>query len=426
MRDRFKRRDTVAQACLLVLMCNIGLLGLSPSVELGLLAQSRSGEAPPEARALVVRVDSRFRDTLAGNGEFGAEQYGAGIVIAITDSLVYIATAGHVVHYGSMRLESITVTFAPLRGDSDTTRVTATRLRSNAALDLSILTIPRERGSRVIVAAERSLNRLGDSGRLQLAPVFPVGCPNTVCWQVPVPADIAFGVDDKGIPFQSDYVNAGSSGGALFNAQWEVVGLVTKDEPPRANAVPIEWVVDHVKTQWNLPVGLRKHGVPRAGYRTLVSASLLVPTGAERWPSGRIGVERRLRAGIGGHLAWLRMAPTDIHINAGMAGLTLGQQIGRWNLNLFGEVGLARVRSRYDAGGYVVVEGGQERYDEFWQGASQDGIGAGWGGSVRFVIVPHLLLEAIGGHWTFPLPNVPSNPPGLPSMFYGLGLRWGL
>jgi hypothetical protein len=432
MRYRSEAQRRMARTCVVVFLCNVGLLGLSPSAGSPLLAQSRSGDAPSKARALIVRVDSRFRDTVAGREQFRAQQIGAGIIIAVTDSLVYIATAGHVVHYGSMRLENLTVTFARLPRDSTSTTATATRLRSDTVLDLSILTIPRERGARVIAEAEKSLDRLGDSGRLRLAPVSPVGCPGGICWQIPVPADVAFGVDHEGIPFQSSYVDAGSSGGALFNAQWEVVGLVTKDQPPRANAIPIEWVVDRLKKQWRLPVGLRKHGIPRAGYRTLVSASLLMPIGDEqefrdrdRPPSGRMVLSRQSSRYLRWHASLLRLAPRDLGVTAGLAGGSVSFQGHRGGLHLFGEVGMGRVEGRYDGGGVErLLEGGESEPVSVWQQAREVGFGAGAGFDAQYAVSRRTMVSGMIGYWNF---STPAEMPEKPRHFYvGLGLRFGL
>src|SRR5262249_3476078 len=47
----------------------------------------------------------------------------------------------------------------------------------------------------------------------------------------------------------------GYSGGALFNANWQLVGMIRADEPPFAHALAIDQVLSQLKA-WRYPVNL--------------------------------------------------------------------------------------------------------------------------------------------------------------------------
>ena len=375
--------------------------------------------APREALALVVKLECRF----AGRESPG---FGAGVIIGADASRIYIATASHVVRNDGETAQ-VMVTWAPPGNDSARATVLP-NVRND--FDMAIITVLRSDFPASALTL-RSLDRLGDAGVLKFGDaVSPIGCPNERCWTVPVPADRVIGVDRHGIFFQSSFVKDGSSGGGLFNRQWEVVGLVTEDEAPRANAISIDQVLAQART-WRVPVGLRRRAIPRAGYHTVVAISLLAHTehGARpyeegRFPSGRVAVVRRTRSELAWHVSATRLAPPDLSVNAGMIGGGLAWSSGRLTIEPFAEVGDARIEGRYDAGGYFIVRPGlPDRYQPLWRQARSDGLGSGGGVDLQVILRPRVILGVTGGHWGF---TAPVNVRKIPSFFVGGGLRWGL
>src|SRR5207245_1528059 len=319
-----KRNRVTLFACLVCALCPVQ----------GTAAQG--GNVPNEAKALVVRIVSSF-------GEGTAPEIGAGIILGATTSELSIATARHVVKRDTLA-RSIWVVFS----SGDSVQPTSAP-RINPSLDLAVLRVAGD-PARVLRWTPRSWDRLGSVRSLRSDdPVSPVGCPQGVCWQAPAPADRIVGIDRLGILFQSSFVGRGSSGGALFNAWWEVVGMVTEDAPPRANAIRIDEVLAQAKA-WGGPVNLRHPAVPRAGYRTSLVISWLVPLGAahdpyagNRLPSGRVLMVGQTQSLLSWHVSLLRLAPDNLAVKAGMAAGALNFRRGRFTFAPFLEAGLGRV-----------------------------------------------------------------------------------
>jgi Trypsin-like peptidase domain len=383
------------------------------------LAHSQQlGLAPDQARDLVVKVDSRFAVPSGGGRTDTTDKSGAGVIVGVDGDRIYIATAKHVVRARDLAFEVLVGTRRDETGMLATIADTAP-----GDIDLAVLTIPR-----ASLRQLPALDRRGDPAKLRFNdPVSPMGCPNGNCWGVPAPPDRMVGIVGRDLVFQSFFVGPGSSGGALFNQYWEVVGVVTGEEPPRANALAIDVVLGLMRAMQH-PVSLRRAKVPRAGYPIHVGALLLTPLSSSsgpsdrerRFPSGRIVATRKGELyGLTWHLSGLRLVPRNLAVTAGMGGVDLGFRWGPITAQPFFEVGLGRVEGRYDAQGYNTIGG--HVYN--WQQKKQDGLGLGGGMSLLATVAPHLTLEVMGAHWSF---NRPDSIPALPAIFGGAGLRWGL
>lgn len=375
-------------------------------------AQGGGGNVPAEAKALVTHVVSNFAEGTVGT-------FGAGIIIGAGSRDLYVATARHVVVFpDTARL--IWVIFSS--GDSLQGRIVP---GARTSLDLAVLRVSGD-PARILRLTPQSWDRLGNVRSLRGDdPVSPVGCPQGACWLAPTPPDRIVGIDRLGVLFQSSFVDKGSSGGALFNEWWEVVGMVTQDEPPRANAIRIDEVLAQARV-WGVPVALKRASVPRAGYRTTLAVSWLAPVNAESDPyadsqlsSARAMLVRQVQPSLAWHASLLRLAPDNLVVKAGMVGGQLIARRGRFTIAPFLEAGLGRVEGRYDAGGYY---GTGNVYVPLWTQRKEDGIGVGGGLDLSVVVAPHVIVQALAGTWSF---TVPDSLPKLPSMFVGAGLRWG-
>jgi len=193
----------------------------------------------------------------------------------------------------------------------------------------------------------------------------------------------------------------------------------------------IDQVLD-TATAWGYDsiVRLRRRPIPRAGYATRVGVALLAPVAAEQdplddsspMPSGRATLARRGRSALMWYASFLRLAPDNLRVRAGMVGGGLMLSSGRLAVQPFVEAGLGRVEGRYDSGGYYVAGGSGNQYVPVWSQVQDDGIGVGGGVEVEITVAPHVILHAVGGHWSF---AVPDSVPKLPDLFVGVGLRWG-
>jgi hypothetical protein len=364
-------------------------------------------------------------------------ELGAGIVLGVSADSVYIATALHVV---VDREESVWVRFSFAPEDSVQAAV---RHASDDlfALDLAVITVPAPADPAGALSAHRG--RLGDSGVLRQGDqVSPVGCPDGECWGAPSPPDrILSGGED--ILFQSVFVKGGSSGGGLFNEEWEVVGLVTDSDPPRARAIPMDRVMRQAAA-WGVPVTLDPPGIPRRGYGLTVGGALLQPTseGDDRTPSFRAIGSYRFRRSLDLHVSFLRLAPDtqgetcpagrpgrarcDAVANGVLVGGAAHFRRGRAAVRPFAELGVATAEGRWDAGGLYV----EDAYEPGWTTESSTGLIVGVGMTVDFVVYRHLVLEGVAGYWLVPDPFSEVSPDeeldaDFPPLYLGLGVRIG-
>ena len=373
----------------------------------GPLAAQRLSPMPLQAKNLVVQV-------LATGGD--EEEVGAGIVVATSDRII-IVTAAHVVRTAQQGAK-IGVVFQFARNDTVTAKVE----HVDRDLDLAVVSVALARNT----APPFAFDRAGDAEALEAGSfVVPVGCPERVCWEPPVSGDRVISASARRVRFESFFVSPGSSGGALFNRQWEIVGLVTEKNSQDGVAVSIAEVTDRLR-KWNYTVQLRPTSIPRAGYRTSLSLAGLAPsTGAitesGRMPSGRLALFFRGQQRIGWHVTALRLAPADLQVTGGMVGTSVALRAGRLGIAPFGEVGVARVKGRFKAGSYFVQSGADSVEVPVWQALTNDVIGVGVGADMEFLIAPHFALTGVAGHWDF---RTDAQLRSIPTAFAGAGFKY--
>lgn len=393
-------------------------------------AQAQSGNVPPEASALIVKVHGYFGET---------PELGAGIVVGLSAQNVWIATAKHVVRRGTQVAE--VWVFSP-SSSRDSIRATVVRTteadRLGRDLDIAVISIPGTSASR-LMSQRLEFNRRGNPRSVRIGdPVYPVGCPQDACGAAPSPADRVVSNDGEMIAFHSSFVGPGSSGGALFNAWWEVVGMVVRDQPPLGEAISIETVL-RTAARWEVPTRLKRPFVPRAGYRTSVGVAFLLPTASSqdpfpegRVPSGRVTLTHQALPALNWHVGGLRLAPENMTVSAVMLGLGAHLKVGRFAFRPFVEAGFGRAEARFDIGGAFVEGPDPDAYVPVWDRVERDGVGGGVGLSIELLILPRTILEVVGGYWDFSAPEMPGvderfiPAPTLPNFFVGSGLRMGL
>jgi hypothetical protein len=288
-------------------------------------------------------------------------------------------------------------------------------------LDLAILSLPRGGPAAHVFAFNREGNPAAlESGAL----VAPVGCPERRCWTAPVSGDRVIAASPRRIRFESFFVSPGSSGGALFNAHWEVVGVVIEKSNQDGIAIGISEVKERIRA-WRGPVHLAPSRIPRAGYQTRLSVVGLAPTNTAfrqsgRWPSGRLAVNLRGQERIGWHLAVLRLAPRNLDVSGGAIGASLSVRTGRLGISPFAEAGVARVKGRYVSGSYFVQTPGGPVLAPIWATVTNDVLGVGGGADLEFLILPHIAITAIAAHWDF---RTDARIPSVPDVFVGGGLK---
>ena len=375
----------------------------------GPLVAQRLSPMPVAAKNLVVQV-------LATGGD--EEEVGAGIVVQVAASnRIIIVTAAHVVRTAQQGAK-IRVVFQFARNDTLVAHVD----QVDRDLDLAVLSLTRT-GS---AAPPFAFDREGDAAALEAgALVVPVGCPERVCWEPPVSGDRVISASSRRVRFESFFVSPGSSGGALFNQQWEVVGLVTEKNSQDGVALGMPEVANRMK-QWGYTIQLRPTSIPRAGYHTRVSLVGLAPSygplvASGRWPSGRLSVQFRGQSRIGWHLTALRLAPTNLKVTGGMVGASVALHGGRFGIAPFAEAGAARVAGRFSTSSYSVQSGGGTAQVPIWQTTTNDVIGFGVGADLEVMVAPHVALSGVAGHWDF---RADSQLWPMPKGFAGFGFKY--
>ena len=214
---------------LTVLGCIAGLLWTAP-------ARAQSESDRDRAKAAVVMIRSKLP---------AGDAFGAGVVVAASAQDVYVVTANHLVRRGGVST-GVQVQFNARRGEWFDARILDLQ---DADLDLAAvivrlppaLTAPMLRGAG---AAPSTLARGSD--------VYPLGYPAQRGWDPPVTPDKVAGSSSFKLTFQSQFVRPGNSGGPLLDACGRIVGIVVLSDPPDAEAIRIEAVLDAV-TRWSLP-----------------------------------------------------------------------------------------------------------------------------------------------------------------------------
>lgn len=387
---------------------------------------------PDRARNLIVRVNSY----MAG---LDLPSFGSGIVIAApTTNQLYVVTAKHVVD-GATRFD-VSLATGP------ETVLTGRLLWTSEDRDIAVLSV--EPSAEQVAEVRRSFSRLGRIGSLSAnSDVYPVGCPAGECWLQPT-ADRVIIPGPVVLEFQSAFVREGHSGGGLFDETWELVGMVTQGDLRRAEAVPIDLLLGEVRrvasisdADWARMSTLRRPAVPRRGYRFSLGAVALMAIGQpdilpagggaplnglleQRLPSARVTLSGATGSRLTWHVGALRLAPSNVSITAGVAGLSLVARSsnGRFAGRIFGEGAAGRVESRYDLGGYLATTGTATQYVPVWGPENRDGIGFGGGIAAELVVFRHTVVEVTAGSWSF---GMPESAPDVPRLYLGGGLRLG-
>jgi Tol biopolymer transport system component len=193
-----------------------------------------------EATQLIVMISGQLA---------GAPTSGAGIIVAYEDGRLYIATANHVVRRGPFSAESLHVQLRSQPGN----QVAAQLLpHVDRDLDLAVLRVDMQ----AIPLRTIPFRQLGEATALNRGDaVYHVGYPEGRPWRTNVTPDRFAERAGDALYFESSSVRPGDSGGGLFNARWELVGMVRADAPPEGAAIRMERIVEKLE-QWGYPVSL--------------------------------------------------------------------------------------------------------------------------------------------------------------------------
>ena len=208
--------------------------------------------ASAAADDVVVMVDATFAAT-------HRTEFGAGLVIAETDTQTLLVTALHVVQNeaGDMARD-IAIEFAPLRGT--TFKATTSLHYVDRGADLAVLFIDRTtQGALPRVLSPESRDRMSPSlpKSLSGASVSLVGAMGAGRWAADrVGAHIVSG-DSSGLLIASREAQAGASGGAVFDTFGRLLAMSSRIDSGSGNlvAIPMATILARWR-RWGLPVDL--------------------------------------------------------------------------------------------------------------------------------------------------------------------------
>ena len=175
-------------------------------------------EMEESAKHLIVKV----------NGQGG---FGAGIIIGVSSGYIFIVTADHLVGMSQeVELEFKALQYVP---------VPAKALKRNPQLDFALLQakFPSELPQKSI-----PLKRMRYTNAYKGMPVRVVGHPGGEVWDSPL---TSMSVQDVGIEEIKFYFSCqpGHSGGGLFNADWELVGMIKEQGVQYCRALNLKFLL---------------------------------------------------------------------------------------------------------------------------------------------------------------------------------------
>ncbi len=154
---------------------------------------------------------------------------GAGVVAMRERDAVIVVTANHVVRQGATEASRLLVRFK----DKPQQALAATLLPGfDRTDDIAAFRVEHLREQGVDPCALPMLSFDSVQVVRRGHGVFPIGNPAGVPWRIPVTPDTVTEVTARGITFQSALIDSGHSGGGLFNAYGDLVGIIRADQPP--------------------------------------------------------------------------------------------------------------------------------------------------------------------------------------------------
>ncbi|HYH98539.1 serine protease [Hyalangium sp.] len=192
----------------------------------------------------------------------GKVQFGAGLILGSVGKVVYVLTANHVLRNSrGMVFEKLKVRlWAPWSKPQWVEAGSLKPLAYNVGLDLgiAIFELPESLGNYL---SQVSLRCLRDPQSLtEGLPVSFIGQGGGVPWFTSTAGNVLVkpSSSSERLLFESSDVEPGSSGGGLFTAQWELIGLVQAVSPKKGQALPIDKALEWAAAQ-RYPVQLRPH-----------------------------------------------------------------------------------------------------------------------------------------------------------------------
>jgi HEAT repeat protein len=208
-----------------------------------------AGRGPPASADEIARCWNLVVQ-LSGESD-GKPVTGSGIIFAVANDRLYIVTAKHVVRKGG-QITGLKANVKSLPGESLDAELAD---QSSTELDVAVVVV-RDVQKYKIPVETIPFDRLGKPQSLRAKEkVYALGLPNERKDET-LQADEFGEADVSRVKFSSKTVRSGYSGGALFNSNWQLVGMIRADDQSSAYALPIDQVLAQLK-EWGYPISLK-------------------------------------------------------------------------------------------------------------------------------------------------------------------------
>lgn len=228
---------------------------------------ARAGRSRPSETTTIADDESVQVSNLVAMIEYSLDEsnpgssgkaFGAGIIFAVGSDSLYIFTAFHVVRAAAEKGQPVQVQFNWMRG---TWFEAALERHVDRSLDLAVLRVGGLNKLKVDFDA-LPFDRVGDVDSLKLrAELNTIGYPNSAAWRINASPHRMSEKKDARLYFESASISQGNSGGPLLNEQFEIVGMVSSDDPPEYWAIDIGSLLSRLKS-WQYPVALGSSLIP--------------------------------------------------------------------------------------------------------------------------------------------------------------------
>ena len=217
-----------------------------------LKAAAASGRGPTPAQE---DIDRCWNLVVQVSGELDGEPVlGSGIIFGVANDRLYVVTAKHLVRRGTAKIVGLKAGIKSLPGESLDAELAE---HSSSEFDVAVVVVRDVQKYKIPMEAI-PFDRLGKPQSLQAKErVYALGLP-IARKDESLQADEFVETAVSKVLFRSQTVRPGYSGGALFNSNWQLVGMIRADDPPFAHALTIDQVLAQVK-EWGYPVNLKPH-----------------------------------------------------------------------------------------------------------------------------------------------------------------------
>jgi hypothetical protein len=210
-----------------------------------------AGEVDPSESSAEARAKGSVV-LISADHSGGASDSGAGIIVGTSGGSIYLVTADHVVRRGGKPAATVRVTFRWMTGSCAANLLP----KHDLDADLAVLTVAasacpgNQRRSFPLPALREPRSLRPDE------PVVLLGNPDGHPWQAYGKGETFSALVGDRVEFESSHLKHGHSGGALYDADLQLIGMVFVDTGTSGYAQTLGYIATRLRG-WGYPFDLR-------------------------------------------------------------------------------------------------------------------------------------------------------------------------